>query len=180
LPLQIFEPRYLELVRDCSRDDSGFGVCLLLPDTGEKNLQHHSRIGTLAHISDFYTLENGLLGITAQGSTRFQVLRTRFRDNGLMLAEVGWLEEPPETPMTEEFLLLAEITRRLMEEVGSQYADYSPSRLDDAAWVGYRLTELLPLDKLEKQVLLEFKDPLDRLGRLLEVIPQVSAPEDGE
>ena len=37
---------------------------------------------------------------------------------------------------------------------------------EDARDVGWRLTELLPLDKQEKQHLIEIQDPLERLNRL--------------
>ena len=30
LPLRIFEQRYLTMIRDCARSDTGFGVCLIL------------------------------------------------------------------------------------------------------------------------------------------------------
>ena len=30
LGLRVFEPRYLDLVRDCGRNGRGFGVCLIL------------------------------------------------------------------------------------------------------------------------------------------------------
>ena len=30
LQLRVFEPRYLDMVRECSRRGSGFGVCLIL------------------------------------------------------------------------------------------------------------------------------------------------------
>ena len=39
-------------------------------------------------------------------------------------------------------------------------------RLDDAAWVGYRLAEVLPLDANVKQALLELTDAGVRLERL--------------
>ena len=41
-----------------------------------------------------------------------------------------------------------------------------PRALDDADWVGARLTELLPMDLQEKQALLEQGDPLMRLATL--------------
>ncbi|MEP4524067.1 MAG: peptidase S16, partial [Alloalcanivorax venustensis] len=40
----------------------------------------------------------------------------------------------------------------------------------DARHVGWRLTELLPLDKQEKQRLVELQDPLERLSRLQELL----------
>jgi Lon protease-like protein len=38
-----------------------------------------------------------------------------------------------------------------------------PHAFDDAAWVGYRLTEIVPVQPLAKQKLLELQDPLSRL-----------------
>ncbi|MEM7401113.1 MAG: LON peptidase substrate-binding domain-containing protein, partial [Pseudomonadota bacterium] len=29
LPLRIFEPRYLDMVKDCMRDEHGFGIVLI-------------------------------------------------------------------------------------------------------------------------------------------------------
>ena len=61
LPLQIFEPRYMDMVRDCVRDERGFGVCLILEDDGgTNNGAAHARIGTLARIRDWNTMNNGL------------------------------------------------------------------------------------------------------------------------
>ena len=41
---------------------------------------------------------------------------------------------------------------------------------DDARQIGWRLTELLPLDKQEKQRLAELQDPLERLDRLQQLL----------
>ena len=48
LGLRVFEPRYLDLVRECGRQGSGFGVCLLLP--GEGGLDLKSLIDALPQI----------------------------------------------------------------------------------------------------------------------------------
>jgi len=75
LSLRIFEPRYLDLVRDCTRNGSGFGVCLILQgrEAGEPAVP--AAVGTFARIVDFYTLSDGLLGIRAEGGERFRVER---------------------------------------------------------------------------------------------------------
>jgi len=39
-------------------------------------------------------------------------------------------------------------------------------RLDDAAWVGHRLAEILPIPLADKQTCLEFDDPIQRLDML--------------
>ena len=178
LPLRIFEQRYLDMVRECARNQSGFGVCLLLPDAAGQGHRHHARTGTIARIRDFYTLEDGLLGITAQGAGRFRVLDTVVRDNGLLLGDIAWLEESPDTNVPEHCALLSEIASRFMHKVGANYPDYQEAYLQDAAWLGYRLTELLPLELIEKQVLLELSDPVQRLERLLHSVPGL-LPADG-
>jgi len=43
--------------------------------------------------------------------------------------------------------------------------------LDDAAWVGHRLAEILPLPLADKQSYLEIDDPLERLDRLALIAP---------
>jgi len=47
-----------------------------------------------------------------------------------------------------------------------------PHRFDDAAWVGYRLTEILPVPLIAKQKLLELNDPIVRLEILHRFLEQ--------
>ena len=58
-----------------------------------------------------------------------------------------------------------------MEQVGGEFAKAPQSRFDDAAWVGWRLAELLPLENAQRQVLLQTDDPHARLDRLLALLP---------
>lgn len=172
LSLRIFEPRYLDLVRDCSRNGSGFGVCLILAgrEAGEPAVP--AAIGTVARITDFYTLPDGLLGIAAEGGERFQVTATRVRDNGLVHGEVRLWPDEPVLEVPAEHGLLATILERLLEQVGGRHARVDRARLDDASWVGFRLAELLPLEPSEKQHLLQMTDPLRRLAQLQHYLPR--------
>ncbi len=172
LSLRIFEPRYLDLVRDCSRTGSGFGVCLILEgrEAGEPAVP--AAIGTLARINDFYTLPDGLLGIGAIGGERFQVATTRVRDNGLVHGEVRIWPDEPAIEVPPEHGLLATILERLLEQLGGAHARVERQRLDDASWVGFRLAELLPLGQSEKQHLLQMTDPLRRLVQLQHYLPR--------
>jgi Lon protease-like protein len=172
LPLQIFEPRYLDMVRDCVKEDTGFGVCLIMQNDGLQATSQHAKIGTLARVRDWNTLENGLLGISAQGQDRFLIQSTKMRDSGLMIGHIEWLSELAPQGVPDSYLLLATIVGRFMEKLDSNYPDYRPQLLEDAAWVGYRLAELLPLKNLERQGLLELNDPLARLQLLLELMPR--------
>ncbi len=172
LPLRIFEPRYLDLVRDCTRSDSGFGVCLILEgqEVGEPALP--AALGCEARIVDFASTDDGLLGITVQGARRFHVLQTRVRDNGLIMADVEWRGGSPTTRIRPEHELMAQLLARLLDRAG---VDCSKPELEDADWVGWRLAEWLPLTCVERQALLVEDDAHQRLQRLLEHLPRFQA-----
>lgn len=178
LPLRIFEQRYIDMVRECSANGAMFGVCLLNNHEEDTRPATHLRIGTTAKICDFSTLDDGLLGIVAKGQQRFVIQSTRMRDNGLLMAEVDLLDEGRVVEVPEKFSILSMIAARFMEQMSDAYPDFQPSQLQDARWLGYRLSELLPLNKEEKQSLLQIGDPLERLQVLLDVMPRFQDPED--
>lgn len=172
LPLKIFEQRYIDMVRECCANQSCFASCLLDPEQKAEQKMTHMTIGTLAEITDFSTLEDGLLGITATGRQRYLIETTRMRDNGLMIADVSVFEEPARIELPEEFSVLSMICARFMEELGERYPAFTPDDLQDAGWVGYRLAELFPYTLEEKQVLLQIDDALERLQLILNTVPQ--------
>jgi Lon protease-like protein len=178
LPLRIFEQRYIDMVRDCSVNGSYFGVCLLNNSEDKQRPATHLRVGTTAEICDFSTLEDGLLGIVAEGKQKFIIQETRMRDNGLLMAEVETLDEGKVVDVPEQFSILSMITARFMEQLSDRYPDFQPEQLQDANWLGYRLSELLPLENNEKQVLLQVSDPLERLQALLDVMPRFQEPAE--
>jgi len=172
LPLRIFEQRYLTMIRDCARSDSGFGVCLIREGEEAVSPVKTTEVGTYAQIIDWYTLEDGLLGVSATGTVRFRTENAWQEDDGLFRAEVQVIPEPPGSPIPEAYSILSDVLGRFMEKLEHQYPSFTPAHLQDASWVGYRLAELLPLGGIEKQHLLELEDPFDRLQGLLEVMPR--------
>lgn len=172
LPLRIFEQRYLTMVRECASSDTGFGVCLILEGEEAGTPVKTAQVGTLAKIVDWYTLEDGLLGVSAIGTARFVLHETRRREDGLLVGDIDWLPEPRPRPVPEAYSVLSQVLGRFMERVGEHYPSFTEESLDDALWVGYRLSELLPIAAIEKQHLLELSDPIERLQNLLEVLPR--------
>ena len=176
LGLRIFERRYLDLVRDCGRGGHGFGVCLVL-DGNELEGSETRRpptpaaFGTEAVIEDFGTGDDGLLTLRVRGRRRFHVERTRVRDNGLVVADVRWCEPESDDELHPQHALLSTLLLRILEQVGGEHANAPPARFDDAAWVGWRLAELLPLEQLQRQALLQQDDPHARLDSLLALLP---------
>ena len=172
VPLRIFEQRYLDMVRDCARTDSGFGVCLIREDPGEGIPVKHVDIGTLVRISDWFTHDDGLLGIMVRGGRRFRVISTELQADGLSLGQVEWIMPEPPVPLPVEYSVLSAIVARYMEQAQEHFPDYQPEDLNNAVFVGYRLAELLPLNTDEKQKLLEISEPLRRLQLLQKALPR--------
>jgi Lon protease-like protein len=172
LHLRIFEPRYLELVRDCTRLDRTFGVCLILAGREAGAPAVPVRVGTEARIVDFYTLPDGLLGIACRGEERFRVGAVRVRDNGLLIGEVEPVGDEPKRRVPPELSLLAVLLERMIERIGAPFGPVAKRDLEDAGWVGMRLAELLPLELTERQELLEYEDPIGRLARIAELLPR--------
>jgi Lon protease-like protein len=172
LSLKVFERRYLDLVRDCTRDGAGFGVCLILQGREAGEPATPAAFGTLARVVDFYTLPDGLLGISAQGTQRFHVENTRVRDNGLVHGRVRFLEDERAVEIPPEYLLLVTILERLLEKTGGPHAQVERERLDDAGWVAFRLAELLPIENRERQQMLQLSAPLERLALLMHYLPR--------
>lgn len=171
LALRIFETRYLDLIRDCGRHDRGFGVCLILDGSEAGVPATPAALGCEARIVDFSSTSDGLLGLSVQGARRFRVERTRVRDNGLVVADVRWLEEAPQSRPRPEHELLAMLLQRVLDRAGDPFDKVDKSCFDDAAWVAWRLAEWLPLENRERQRLLQEDDSHARLQFLVERLP---------
>lgn len=180
LPLQIFESRYVDLVRDCMKTGSPFGVVWLrrgaevaqrgraAPELGD--------YGTCARIVDWDQLPNGLLGITIEGRERFELHETQTRANGLVVGEVEIQQAAAPAPLSEEWLPMLDVLRSLETHPHVQRmklrVDYN-----DAWQVGYTLVQLLPLEESLKYELLGIDTVDVLLAELQVVLNQISGAD---
>jgi Lon protease-like protein len=167
LPLRIFETRYIDMVRRCTRERCSFGVLLIQAGTevGVGGTSTTSEVGTTARIVDFDSLPDGLLGITCIGESRFSVARRWQQADGLHVGDIEVAGPAPRIELPPEFQHLGELLRKVLPELGELYASV-PMDFSDAGWVGYRLAEILPISLADKQYCLELDDPIARLSRL--------------
>jgi Lon protease-like protein len=163
LALRVFEPRYVDMVARCLRGANRFGV-VAIREGAEVGAATTYDYGTSAEIVDWNQEQGGLLGILAAGREPFHLLATRREPDGLYVGSVAWLESTPALKIAPAHQPLAALLERLIEPLplyrGVQTA------FDDAAWVGGRLVELLPMTLEFKQSLLETRDAEARLDRL--------------
>ncbi len=164
LPLRIFETRYVDMVRHCMREDRGFGVVLIRAgrEVGPAEIYD---VGTMARITDFDQLPQGLLGLSCVGQQRFQIVHKAVAKDGLNIGEVEWLEPEPTVAVPQRHVRLARLLETVLPQLGEVYTGIE-MRLNDAAWVGHRLAEILPIPLSEKQACLEINDPVQRLDIL--------------
>jgi Lon protease-like protein len=177
LPLRIFETRYTDMVRRCTREQQPFGVVLIQEGDEAGPVATTATVGCSARIADFYTLQDGLLGISCVGERKFLVQRVWRAPDGLNMSEVAWLDAEPEIALPGEYAQLGNTVRRALEELAEHY-QHVEKKFEDAAWVGGRLTELLPIDLDDKQALLELDDPIARLDALLGLVPKDGESDD--
>jgi Lon protease-like protein len=169
LPLRIFETRYTDMVGRCAREELPFGVVLIQEGEEAGEVATTATVGCTARIADFYTLEDGLLGISCVGDRKFRVRRVWRESDGLNMAKVDWLPEEPAIALPPDYSRLSDAVRRAVDRLAEHY-EHVEKKYDDASWVGSRLTELLPLGLVDKQVLLELDDPVHRLAALSDVV----------
>ena len=81
------------------------------------------------------------------------------------MGDVEGLLMEPDLPVPDRLTELSSVLKALLRHPVVSDLDMSVD-FDNARDVGWRLTELLPLDKHEKQRLVELQDPLERLDRL--------------
>ncbi|MGN3934686.1 LON peptidase substrate-binding domain-containing protein [Xanthomonas citri pv. mangiferaeindicae] len=169
--LRVFERRYLDLVRECGRNGTSFGVCLILEGNEVGVPATPAAFGTEVRIEDFDVGADGVLVLRLRGTRRFHVQRSRIRDNGLVVGQVSWCEPDSDDELRPEHSLLATVLERMLEQVGGEFASVGPGLLDQAAWVGWRLAELLPVTEQQRLSLLQQDDPHRRLDQLLAWMP---------
>ena len=171
LPLKLFEQRYLDMAAACMKNDTPFGICLINQGEEVGAIAEPHPVGTLAEIGNWEMEQLGLLMITAQGSRRFRILETRVGPQNLLEGTVEIINESGPTAIPPERQRLLPLLRRIVKDIGPERMP-EPHCFDEAEWVGYRITEVLPIQNLAKQKLLELDDPLMRLEILEKYLDQ--------
>ncbi len=180
VPLKIFESRYLDLVRDCVKSNSPFGVVWIrrgaevvqrgraAPELGD--------YGTCARIVDWDQLPNGLLGITIAGGERFELFETQTRSSGLIVGRVELQELIGPAPMSETWLPLLNVLRSLETH---PHVERMKLRVDynDAWQVAYTLIQLLPLDEALKYQLLGIDTIHELMANLQALLNKLSGED---
>tara|TARA_B100000475_G_scaffold194662_1_gene170444 strand:- start:442 stop:1038 length:597 start_codon:yes stop_codon:yes gene_type:complete len=175
LPLQIFEPRYIDMVSECLANSEGFCIVLFKDDENEENKEYlpHHNIATYVEIVDFNKLDNGLLGITVQGKYKIKIEDVWKQEDELLLGKIEKINEEDDNLSNEpEYLDLWNMVKEITNhpEIKKLNLDLD---LNSSISVCYVLASVLPLRPQEKQTILEFENNRDKLDYLKALIKRL-------
>ena len=169
LSLQIFEPRYQELLRRCRQNRETFGVVLISEGREVGGPAVPFAIGTEAEIVAVDDLPGGRAHVLVEGRRRFTIRRT-LNGKAYLEGEVEFLPEP---------LGEAESWRRTVLDLLETADPGIEPRSCDALDLSYRLADLLAVEPEEKQELLEAADVAVRLQKEAVLLLRTRTPERG-
>lgn len=165
LPLRIFEPRYLDMVSDCMKSESGIGVILIEDGHEAGAAAKVHEFGTISYISYWHKRNDGMLGITLTGKQRFRVLSTEIKPNQLTVAEVELLPNLEQSQKEHNAEQLIKLLKKIIAQLEPPYTTMTKF-YDDLDWVSARLIELLPLKLKDKQKMLIMSNVNERIDYL--------------
>ena len=168
-PLRIFERRYLDMVRDSIKNETSFCIALVKTESKNKYIDDVYPIGSLVKIIDWNQLEDGLLGITVEGMNLVDIQSSTLDKNNLLKGDIENIKPEREYMIPEKYRLLSKFYKKIHPGI-KNFIDYKKERYSDASWVGFRLTECLPLDLSTKAKLISSNNAIERLEKIHEII----------
>jgi Lon protease-like protein len=196
LPLQIFEVRYLDLMKRCEQSGEPFGVVCLqsghevrrAPHVGEPDAptETFSAVGTLATLEQVEHPQAGLMFVLARGGQRFRLEQAKALPHGLWTGAVQLLPDDAMVPVPAELASLASRLQGALKAMAEADDNVDPppplsdTRWQDAGWLSNRWAERLPLPAQERQRLMSLDNPVWRLELVAEWLDRLERQGQGQ
>lgn len=173
LSLRIFEVRYLDMVKKCMANGTGFGVVTLHSGSEVRTPEGEEKLadfGTMARIDECKTPMPGLIHLRCTGTSRFSLTSSKVGKFGLWHGVTTDMPDDPPTPVPAAMQGTVNRLGQLLSQLQKDRIPVDempigrPYRLDESGWVANRWAELLPLTVEQKQRLLAINDPVERLA----------------
>ena len=187
LPMQIFEPRYTALIRDCMRDDDPrFGVVLISHGREVGGGDVRCDVGTVARITDCVDLAgSGRFVLRCQTGERIRVCDWLPDDPYPRAMVQAWPDEPGEPVTARQLEELEDRVMALFERIADARGVPLPDRVtllggDKAGpdfTAGQRLFALaarIPIGTADQYTVLSAPSAADRLAALSEAVDAVA------
>lgn len=173
LPLNIFEPRYLEMVYDCLKDARLIGM--IQPEEADREGSPLYRTGTAGRVISFNELTDGRLLVVLAGVCRFDIIEERSTDKPYRRVVVDWSRfrddydnGPAATAPLDRHRLLM-ILKVYCERKGFR-TDWSTVEETPLVLLVNALAGQLPFTPSEKQALVEAVTVEERISRFIHLL----------
>jgi len=171
LPLRVFEARYMDMARECLKTKAPFGVCRIVEGREVGDPATPATIGCAAHIAECDMQQLGVLNLLTRGGRRFRIMERSVSAQGLVKAGVQWLAAEPDATIPDQYAGCVVLLKAIAGDARFGHLT-AEGQFDSASWVGYRLSEVLPIPLRIKQQLLEIEGAIPRLSVLHEFLQQ--------
>ena len=186
LPMQIFEPRYTALVRDCMRDeDPRFGVVLISHGREVGGGDVRCDVGTVARITECVDLaDSGRFVLRCRTGERIRVCDWLPDDPYPQAMVQAWPDEPGEPVTAGQLEELEDRVMALFERIAAVRNFSLPARAvvlgTDADTVDpgmrlYALASRVLIGAADRYAVLAAPSPAERLAALSEAVDSVAA-----
>lgn len=169
LPLNVFEPRYLELVEDAMRGNRLIGIIQPVPDSGNIEKPDLYKKGCIGRITSYAETSDGRLMIGLQGVCRFKLEKEILNDKPYRIAKISIVaddlkEQDSSNQINREELLN---TFEKFLEAHEMEADWDSILQAPTESLVNALSIIAPFGTAEKQALLEAPDIRARAATLI-------------
>jgi Lon protease-like protein len=173
-PLRIFERRYLDMIRDSLKTNSGFVIALTKKDADYISSVHD--YACYVEIVDWSQLDGGLLGITVEGKYLVTLSNCNLDKTNLLRGDAQQIKSGIDHLIPQKYQILSKFYRKIYPEIKA-YIFHNKSKYNDANWIGFRLIECLPIEISDKADLIATNEPLDRLEKILHIVKRIYPKE---
>jgi Lon protease-like protein len=171
LPLQIFEVRYLDLIKKCYQQQQPFGVAWIKEGSEVQvpgEVPSLYAYGCMAHIRKFEQVQPSFFRVLCQGGLRFQLHDVQAGPYGVWQGSVSYLAQDPEVEVPTNLQSHADrlgkvIASAQQQGVIDKLPIFQPYHLDQCGWIANRFAEAMQISAETKQKLLCETDPKLRL-----------------
>jgi len=155
LPLKVFETRYIDMLRECMKQEAPFGVVLIKSGQEAGVAAEPETVASLANITDWAMQNLGVMMLRTRGGERFRIIETRVLPDQRLEARVEMIAADQAIAVSDIHVSCAKTLKLVIADIDAKgYAEQGddfispfsqPMQLDSAAWVANRGVGILAL-----------------------------------
>ena len=167
------------MITECIKNNTGFSIALVQKEDRNKYIDQVYDVASYVEIIDWNKLDDGILGISVEGKSLVKIIECNLNKDNLLVGKVEIIEPEKEFMIPQQYLLLSKFYKKIYPGI-KDFINFKKERYADASWVGYRLTECLPLDLKTKASLISMNNAIQRLEKIYDIVNKLYKNEIGQ